>query len=85
MYIYMLFLRVVEAAQNNAESHLENAKNDAHLHLVGIDEVDLVTGQCPGWVDTEGIRSTDGVSPVIAIVRTQKRVRRRIQREGRAC
>ena len=46
---------LVPQAEDDSEGHVDNAEDERYLHLVGVEETDLVSGRLPHRVNTERI------------------------------
>lgn len=46
---------------------MENAKNKRYLHLVGIQEPNLVGGCLPDWINTEGVGRVTVLGRVLGV------------------
>lgn len=47
---------VIEITNNHTEQHMTDAEDYGYLHLVRIEEDNLVASQLPDWIHTEWIR-----------------------------
>lgn len=52
---HVLKVEVVEQAEDETKSHLDDTKDDGHLHLVRVGEDEEVVGSVPGDIDTDGV------------------------------
>lgn len=47
----------VQALQNDTERHLDDGKDNCHLHLKVVGEREQLVGQGPHWVETNGVNA----------------------------
>ena len=53
----LLEVLAVDEGDEDPEEHMNNPEDDRNLHLEGVQKHDLVDGELPHWIYTEGIRS----------------------------